>query len=243
MLPPPTFVTPPVTATKWTPSGGTVPLPYHPPPETVATIPSPSRAFGQTLAIEFTVVVALILILHAYFFAAVDHLVALLGFLTYWPLHWPGVITHATLRRTLPDLIFIVYISMMLAFCLAARVFSDPRFTEGQRRYVVLVILSYIATELLLDVFLFTISGRFSDSASLLIRSFTGGIFFTGILLVTLVFPAPIQVARKWPRVRSAIYLFFGTGLLSIALATLLLFVLYRASGSAAAWCRSPSSS
>jgi cellulose synthase/poly-beta-1,6-N-acetylglucosamine synthase-like glycosyltransferase len=214
--------------TKWTLAGGVEPLPYHPPPETVASIPSPSRAFGQTLAIEFTIVVALILLLHAYFFAGVDRLVELLGRVTYWPLGWPGVITHVSLRRSLPDLIFIVYIAMMLAFCLAARIFTDPRITTGQRRWVVMIFASYCATEILFDVFLFTISGRFSDSASLLLRSLTGGIFFTGILLVTLVFPPPIQVARRFPRARSAIGIFFGTGLLSIALATLLLFFLYR---------------
>ena len=228
---PPERSVPAVEPTLWTPLAGARPFEYHTPSAVVSTAPPLERGFGQTLAIEFTVIVAALLFVHAYLFAGINRLVQLLGTLIYWPLPWPGLVANASLRRSLPDLVFVVYLAMMLAFCLAARVFSDPQFTAVQRRYVVYLFATYGAVELLTDVVFFTIGDRFLNSAFLLVRGFTGGLFFTGLLFATLLFPAPTNVARRWPRDPRATLTFLGTGGLAIALATGLLYVLYHSAG------------
>ena len=217
--------------TIWTPMGGERPVRLPALPVTVSTPPPPSHGFAQTLAIEFAAIVTVLLFAHAYLFAGINRIVQLLGTLIYWPLPWPGLVANASLRRSLPDLIFVVYLALMLAFCLASGLFSDPSFTERQRRYGLIILGAYTGIELLIDVVFFTIGDRFLDSAFLLIRGMTGGAFFMALLLATLIYPAPIALTRRWPRAKSAIFVFAASIGLSVVLAVALLYVLYHSVG------------
>ncbi|HXQ48929.1 MAG TPA: glycosyltransferase family 2 protein [Thermoplasmata archaeon] len=219
---------PPGRATLWTKAGGTQVVSEDWPTATVSVTPPVPTSFTQTLVLGFIAVAVALLLLHGYLFEGLDRVVGALGAVVYWPLPWPGLIAIASLRRHIPDYVFVTYLALMVAFCLASGLFTDRGYPRSFRVRALVIIGVYAGVEILADMLFFTVSGRFLTSVFLLSRAIIGGLFFTALLFSTLVFPPPIAAEPHFPRARRALGLFFGTAFLSVVLATLVLYVFFK---------------
>ncbi len=193
-------------------------------PDTTSFAPPPPTHFARNLLAAFALfVVTLIFVRHAFFYLF-DVVLNAIGTAIYWPLHYPTILVHPTVQRTLPDYIFLMYASFMLAYLLASGVLGERRFRPGQRRTALTLFALYPAAEALADVVFFTSGEPFSRSAYLLIRGLTGGAFLAGIVLATLDLPRPVRVAAERAAEPGIVGIFF----LSVATAAVFgLVILY----------------
>ncbi len=214
-------------ATVWRPSERPTRLEGYVPPQTISRRPPTTPSFGLRLLAFFVGIFVFLLIIHRAVFLAVDELVRGVGAVLYYPYPWPGLLNHPTLDKTLPDFILMTYVAVMIAFCLAAKVFSDPRFVERQRETAALVILAYLGAEALIDSVGFSFSARLVTSGFLLFRAILGGVFLTLLLFVVLQLPPPVTVVRKFARDRFLNVQFWVVSGVAVALGLMTLLVLY----------------
>jgi cellulose synthase/poly-beta-1,6-N-acetylglucosamine synthase-like glycosyltransferase len=183
------------------------------------------RALGFVL--ELVAVFATLSAVQLLFFPALylpyDHLVALAGNVIFWPTSWPGV--HAVLSASLlvPDYVFPMYLAAMGAFLVASGLLGGRPLPPGRRAMAAGVVLLYFAVEVLLDAIFFTVPGESVRNLAIVVRTLAGGVFLSGLIFCGVVLPRPQRVAPRFPRDTGALYQFFGTGLLAIALAAALL--------------------
>jgi cellulose synthase/poly-beta-1,6-N-acetylglucosamine synthase-like glycosyltransferase len=189
------------------------------------SLPLPrARDFLAALVGLFAVFAFLLLYFYRALFGHYDHVVALVGTLLYWPLRWPGIYTVGGSARALPDYIFPMYLSAMVAFALASGlVFNRPRRPAGRRLLALAVLLVYIGVELVFDSLLFTIPGASVRNVGLLIRTLTGGFFMVLLTFCAITLPKPQHLAPRFARDRRAIGLFFAVAALALVLSTALL--------------------
>jgi hypothetical protein len=185
--------------------------------------------------IAFLLMVFVILLIHHYLLFGYDNAVNWLGSLFYWPLPWPGnapghsLAIAPSLRRAVPDYIFLMYLSVLISFAVSSGLFSRRfAFSPHQRRLGIAVILAYVAVSLVADTVFYTVVNQFYYSAFLVVRALIGGAFFGLLLLVSLKFPPPIYTYPEFPRDRGAIWLLVGTVLFSVALSIATLYLAYR---------------
>ncbi|HEY6237969.1 MAG TPA: glycosyltransferase family 2 protein [Thermoplasmata archaeon] len=215
-------------ATVWTPVGGRARLRGYTAPETVSKTPPPDTGFGVRLVAIFGAVAFFLVVVHRVLFYALDEVTRWVGAAIFWPMAWPGLLVHPTLQRTLPDFVLLTYLAIMIAFCLASRLFTDPKFTPRQRETALLILGSYFAASALVDAISFVFPERLVASAFLLLRAIVGAVFFSLLLFNSLVLPAPIDIRRRFARDRRATLTLAVSALLSIVLSLALLSVLYR---------------
>lgn len=196
-------------------------------PVTTAVPPPAREPFARNLMILFAGLVLALVLVRQSFFYGYDLIVRSLGQAIYWPLAWPGVIPSPTPTTLAPDYIFLMYLSLLVAFLFASGVPYSSRYPSAQRRLIVALFLLYIPAEVLVDVAYFTINEPFSASGFFLIRGFIGGAFFTAILFSTIVVPPPLRLRTATRRSPRAIVTFASTGILSVAIGAALLFLLY----------------
>lgn len=197
------------------------------------TLPSsppmrPRRGFAVVLFAAFIAAVAPLLWFHVEVLRAWGHLVYLVGHLLFWPRPWPGFTPKATADGFLTDLIFLMYLAFLLAYVVASGLLTDPKYTAAARGRAGLLILAYVAVELLLDAVFFTVPGRFVASSFLLVRAVTGGAFFALLVLSTAFAPPPVRIDPVRPPDRRALPALLLTGLISLGLSTVLLYLLFR---------------
>ncbi|MCI4331246.1 MAG: glycosyltransferase family 2 protein [Thermoplasmata archaeon] len=189
------------------------------------SLPLPrARRFVVVLAGVFLAMSVLLLATYPIVFGYYDDLVGAVGTLLYWPLPWPGVYAVGTSVAVVPDYVFPMYLSGMVAFSVASGLWTRGAGTEGRRRlWAAAILMAYIGTELLLDALLFTIPGKGFRDLGLLVRSLNGGLFLALLTLCALHLPPPQELPFRFPRERGAIAVFFAVGILSLASAVLLL--------------------
>ncbi|HKS59477.1 MAG TPA: glycosyltransferase, partial [Thermoplasmata archaeon] len=215
------------------PNGGTVapPPPWkevemEDPPRPVAPSrpPPPPAHFGWKLTGFFALFAGLLLYFSAYLFDGYNRAVALLGTVVYWPLPWPG---GGTLLQPLvtPDFIFLMYLSLFLAYGAAYLVSRKERLRPTQRRAALLTVTSYVFFAILLDVFIESGSVHpFLTSFSLVARMLMGGLFLAVLQFSTLVVPGPLFVDARLKRRRGSIAVMFSAAGAAVAAALVLLY-------------------
>ena len=218
-------------ATIWSPRGGERPMAVPAASPTVAGRPPPRTAFAPRLVGLFLALAIALVVIHRYIFLPLDKIVQAVGTVAFWPLPWPGLILNPSLKRLIPDFIFLVYLAFITAFCIASELFTQPRFSPAQRRTAVLILVSYVLTEITIDMLAFILPGAIVASAFLLVRGLVGGFYFALLLFSTVTLPPPVRVDRRLPKDGRAVAAFFGTGLAAVVLSVLILFVLYRDTG------------
>jgi cellulose synthase/poly-beta-1,6-N-acetylglucosamine synthase-like glycosyltransferase len=198
--------------------GGSGDLGASPPPARAApSRPPPApRGFGLKVTGFFALFAALLLYFSNAFFTEFNRAVAALGTALYWPFAWPGGGTVQS-PTTTPDYIFLMYLSLFLAYGATYLASRRERLRPRQRNAAVLILAAYVFFALLLDVFFEGSSfSPFLASFTLLVRMLLGGLFLALLQFSTLVVPPPMAIERKFPRRRGAIAVLLASGAASI---------------------------
>ena len=195
----------------------------------ISTPPPRKSAFTLEFVVAFLLTAFAILLVHRYLLFRYDQAVQFLGQLFYWPLRWPGTFSTPILRRPLSDYIFLMFLSVLIALGFSTRAFVSRNPTPpGRGARAVAIILLYVIVSMLTDTIYYTVRDPFFYSAFLVLRSFEGGVFFALMLFVTLTFPAPLRVRAAFQRDPGAIWVFFGTAAISVALSIAVLYPVYK---------------
>jgi cellulose synthase/poly-beta-1,6-N-acetylglucosamine synthase-like glycosyltransferase len=191
-----------------------------------------ARRFVAVLSISFLVLSALELTFFSRLFLPYDHLVAYAGAALFWPQPWPGVYAVNSVSQLVPDYIFPMYLAAMAAFSIASGLlYRRPTLPVRRRAWALGLILLYVGVEVVLDAVFFTVPGQSVRNLAIVVRTMTGGLFLSGLVFCTLFLPTPYRVKPRFPRDTGAIFQFFGTGVLAIALASAALVLVDRALG------------
>ena len=183
--------------------------------------------FVTILILGFIVLSVPLLLFYPILFESYDHVVAVVGWLLYWPDRWPGVYAIGVNTLVVPDYIFPMYLAFMGSFAYASGlIFNHPRHTRRRRLRALSVVIVYVGVELLLDALFFTIPGATLRSLALLVRVLTGGLFMALLTFCAFYLPTPQKVTpRAFPRDRVAIAEFLGLGVTAVALSAALLLL------------------
>ncbi|MCI4323969.1 MAG: glycosyltransferase family 2 protein [Thermoplasmata archaeon] len=178
-----------------------------------------AREFVAILVGTFTLMALGLLIFYRPLFGAYDHLVGLVGSALYWPLPWPGVYAVSVQTLVVPDYIFPMYLSGMIAFVVASGLVENRQgFAPCRRWFALGVILMYLGVELLLDALFFTVPGSALRDLALLVRALTGGLFLALLMFCAFYLPQPQSVEARFPRDRAAVGTFVLLGMAAVAL-------------------------
>jgi cellulose synthase/poly-beta-1,6-N-acetylglucosamine synthase-like glycosyltransferase len=176
-----------------------------------------AREFVAILGATFTLMALGLLIFYRPLFGAYDHVVGLVGSGLYWPLAWPGVYAVSVQTLVVPDYIFPMYLSGMVAFAVASGLVENrQRFSPRRRLLALGVVLTYLGVELVLDALFFTVPGSPLRDLGLLIRALTGGLFLALLMFCAFHLPEPQSVEPRFPRDRAAVGTFVVLGVASV---------------------------
>lgn len=173
--------------------------------------PPRARRFIAVLVASFAAFAFLLVYFFRPIFGRYDHLVALVGSFLYWPTRWPGVYAVSVQTLVVPDYIFPMYLAGMGAFLVASGlIVNRPRYTLRRRGLALLVVVTYVGVELVLDALFFTVPGSTLRDFALLVRATTGGLFLTLLTFCLFHLPEPQRIVPRFPRQRAAITAFFA---------------------------------
>ncbi|HEY6239027.1 MAG TPA: glycosyltransferase, partial [Thermoplasmata archaeon] len=179
-----------------------------------------ARGFVAVLAASFVGVSAFQLAFFSELFLPYDHLVAYAGGVLFWPAPWPGVYAVNSVSRLVPDYIFPMYLAAMAAFAIAGGlVYRRPALPARRGVWALGLILLYVGVEVVLDAVFFTVPGQSVRNLAIVVRTMTGGVFLSGVVFCTLCLPTPQRVKARFRRDTGALVQFFGTGVLSLSVA------------------------
>jgi cellulose synthase/poly-beta-1,6-N-acetylglucosamine synthase-like glycosyltransferase len=197
-----------------------------------------ARLFVAVLGGVFVVLSTVQLAFFSELYLRYDHLVGYAGTALFWPTPWPGVYAVNSVSQLVPDYIFPMYLAAMAAFAIAGGlVYRSPALSRSRRAWGLGLIFVYIGVEVVLDSVFFTVPGqsvRVLANLAIVVRTMTGGLFLSGLVLSTLVLPTPMRVTARARRDTRALVQFFGTGLLAIGLAAAVLILVDRLLGNEA---------
>ncbi|MCI4345953.1 MAG: glycosyltransferase [Thermoplasmata archaeon] len=183
-----------------------------------------ARRFVAVLAASFVGLSALELALFPELFLPYDHLVGYAGTVLFWPTPWPGVYAVSTVSQLVPDYIFPMYLAAMASLAIAGGlVYRRVPLPPNRRGWALGLVLLYVGVEVVLDAVFFTVPGQSVRNFAIVVRTMTGGVFLAGLIFCTLYLPTPLRVKPRFRRDRAALAQFFGTGLLALGLAALVI--------------------
>jgi cellulose synthase/poly-beta-1,6-N-acetylglucosamine synthase-like glycosyltransferase len=185
------------------------------------SLPLPrARGFVFLLVGLFAGIAFLLLFFYGEIFNHYDHLVALAGTFLYWPIRWPGIYTVGANALDVPDYIFPMYLSAMIAFAIASGLAFNRPFRHSRTRRVgaLGIVLFYVAMEVFLDALLFTVPGISVRDFGLLVRTLTGGLFMVFLTFCAVYLPKPQRLPARFARDRGAVWSFLGVAALAVAL-------------------------
>jgi cellulose synthase/poly-beta-1,6-N-acetylglucosamine synthase-like glycosyltransferase len=179
-----------------------------------------ARGYLVALAVSFVAFSSLELAFFSQLFLPYDHVVAYAGTVLFWPNPWPGVYAVTSASRLVPDYIFPMYLAAMAAFAIAGGlVYRRPALPWRRRASALGLIVFYLGVEVVLDAVFFTVPGQSVRNLAIVVRTITGGVFLSGLVFTTLSLPTPLRLRARFRRNPTALYQFFGTGVIAIAVA------------------------
>ncbi|MCI4334541.1 MAG: glycosyltransferase [Thermoplasmata archaeon] len=191
-----------------------------------------ARRFVAVLGLSFVLLSALQLAFFSKLFLPYDHLVGYAGTALFWPSPWPGVYAVNSVSQLVPDYIFPMYLAAMAALAIAGGLVYRRVPLPSHRRGLALgLILLYVGVEVVLDAVFFTVPGQSVRGLAIVVRTMTGGLFLSGLILCTLSLPTPLRVKARFRRDGTALAQFFGTGVLAMGLAGTSIYLIGRALG------------
>jgi len=188
--------------------------------------PPKTNRFTFSLLIVFTSVAATLLAFYGMLFSHYNVLVAWVGKAIFWPTPW--VASHrAAGGLGVYDYIFPMYLALIVTWIVVFSLTPGARrLPPGRRSLAVGILALYLAFELVIDSLFFTVWGDPIRNLGLIVRALTGGVFLTLVIYTTFAVPAPLpEVRTRFVRDRQARWVFFGLGILAIALGGIGLYV------------------
>ncbi|MCI4322325.1 MAG: glycosyltransferase, partial [Thermoplasmata archaeon] len=181
-----------------------------------------ARRFLAILAASFVALSTIELALFARLFLPYDHLVGYAGTALFWPTPWPGVYAVNSASQLVPDYIFPMYLAAMAAFAIASGLlYRRPALPAYRRALALGLIVLYVGVEVILDAVFFTVPGQLVTvrNLAIVVRTMTGGVFLSGLVFCAMFLPTPQQVKPRFRRDPTALYQFFGTGIIAVSFA------------------------
>jgi len=196
-------------------------------PKAPSLVPPPPTPFVRNLLVAFSLLVISIMVYRHPFFAAYDFIVQWVGTAVYWPLAYTTVLTGLSGAR-IPDYIFVVYFSFILAFLLSSGVVTTERFDRAHVRQAIAIAVIYPVVSILADAVFFTVGEPFSHSAVLLARGILGGVFVAALVLTTVRLPQIVSVRPIVDPEPGVMLLFFLALAASTVLGLGILYLVFR---------------
>ena len=201
------------------------PVEAPPPPKAPPSVPPPKAlGFGWKVTVLFAVYVSILLYISRFVFSLLAFAVGWVGEFLFWPQLWPGA-TPAP-PAVVADYIFIMYLSLFLAFASAHALVRPAPLKPGQRRAATVTFAAWLGFVVLLDTLVQTFHvDPFTSSLTIVVRALMGGFFLAIFQFTTLVVPLPLLVERWFPRRKGEIALLVAAAITSILGAVLILYV------------------